>query len=207
MLNCAFKPRCTGLIARCAESLRFGPSLLLYFANAPQFIIKSVTKPSFQVGSSSHNFLQHQFHFPGRVTWQDISITLVDPVNPDATKTLYEVVKAAGYKLPNQVIPESGGTGMSTVSKEGMVKALGSSIRIDQIGPKGSNEIIESWKVWNPQITSVNFDGLDYGSDEALNIQIGIKYDWAELNPEGITLAASAGDRWVTEAATPAGTE
>lgn len=170
---------------------------LLYFANTPQFIIKSVTKPSFQVGSSSHNFLQHQFHFPGRVTWQDISITLVDPVNPDATKTLYEVIRSAGYKLPNNVMTEAN-TGMSTVSKQGMVDALGKTIRIDQIGPKGSGEIFESWKVWNPQITSVNFDGLDYGSDEALNIQIGIKYDWAELNPSEITLATGAGSVWNT---------
>ena len=117
---------------------------LLYFANTPQFIIKSVTKPSFQVGSSSHNFLQHQFHFPGRVTWQDISITLVDPVNPDATKTLYEVIRSAGYKLPTDVMTEAN-TGMSTVSKAGMTDALGKTIRLDQIGPGGSAEIFESW--------------------------------------------------------------
>ncbi len=152
---------------------------LLYFAGAPQFIIKSVTKPSFNVGTSAHNFLQHQFNFPGRVTWQDISITLVDPVNPDATKSMYEIIKAAGYVLPPDVPSE---TGKKTVSKEAMVQALGNKIRIDQMDHDGV-KIIESWAINNPQITSVSFDGLDYGSDDSLNIQVGIKYDWAELNP------------------------
>ena len=49
---------------------------LLYFAGMPQFIAKTVTKPSFQVGSSQHSFLQHNFNFPGRVTWQDVQITI-----------------------------------------------------------------------------------------------------------------------------------
>ena len=168
---------------------------LLYFAGAPQFIIKSVTKPSFQINSSSHNFLQHQFHFPGRVTWQDISITLVDPVDPDATLTMYNIIKASGYELPGRVLgsPE----GRKTVSKKAMVESLGNFIRIDQIGPGGANEIIESWRVNNPMITSVNFDGLDYGADESLNIQVGIKYDWAELNPEdGSVQATNFGSNW-----------
>ncbi len=168
---------------------------LLYFAGAPQFIIKSVTKPSFQINSSSHNFLQHQFHFPGRVTWQDISITLVDPVDPDATLTMYNIIKASGYELPGNVLgsPE----GRKTVSKKAMVESLGNFIRIDQIGPGGANEIIESWRVNNPMITSVNFDGLDYGADESLNIQVGIKYDWAELNPgDGSVQATNFGSDW-----------
>jgi len=160
---------------------------LLYFAGMHQFIIKSVTKPSFNIGSSTHNFLQHQFNFPGRVTWQDVSITLVDPVNPDATRTLYEIIGAAGYVLPQNVL--DGPAGKATISKAGMVANLGNFIRIDQIAATGEGQILESWRLNNPQLTSVNFDGLDYGSDEALNISVGIKYDWAELNPEGVTVA------------------
>ena len=48
-------------------------------------------------------------------------------------------------------------------------------IRIDQIGTEGSDEVVESWLLRNPLITSVNFDSLDYSSDELLNIQNFIK--------------------------------
>lgn len=160
---------------------------LLQFAGAPQFIIKSVTKPSFQVGSSAHNFLQHQFNFPGRVTWQDISITLVDPVTPDATDSLYTILSNAGYVVPSRIL--DGPEGLKSISKKAMVSSLGNFIQIDQIAIEGSAEVIESWRINNPQITNVNFDSLDYGSDDGINITVGIKYDWAELNPaDGATV-------------------
>lgn len=168
---------------------------LLYFAGAPQFIIKSVTKPSFNVGSSEHNFLQHKFNFPGRVTWQDISITLVDPVNPDATRSIYEIIRRAGYALPTEVLSDD--AGKRTISKKAMVENLGNFVRIDQIGAEGAGKIIESWRIFNPQITSVGFDGLDYGTDESLNISVGLKYDWAELNPEEV--GAEPGAIWTKD--------
>ena len=155
---------------------------LISFAGMPQFIAKSVTKPSFSVGTSGHNFLQHQFNFPGRVTWNDISITIVDPVQPDATVSLYKIIENAGYVLPTDVM--SGPEGMRTISKKGMVESLGNQILIEQIGIDGSanDAVTEQWVVNNPLITSVAFDSLDYTTDELLNITIGIKYDWASLN-------------------------
>ncbi len=165
---------------------------LVYFAGMPQFIAKTVTKPSFQVGSTTHSFLQHNFNFPGRVTWQDVSLTIVDPIQPDSAQTLYAILAAAGYVLPPDVAGSA--EGKKTITKKAMVEAL-DAVRIDTIGPSGANEILESWTLNNAQITSVNFDTLDYSSDDILNIQIGLKYDWAELNTE-VSLAATAGAPW-----------
>jgi hypothetical protein len=167
---------------------------LLYFAGAPQFLAKTVSKPSFQVGTTTHNFLQHQFHFPGRVTWQDVQMTLVDPIQPDSTATLYEILRASGYVLPPDVMDTGG---LKTVSKKAMVTSLDNHIDIETIGPGGADEVIESWRLNNPLITSVNFDTLDYSTDELLNIQITIKYDWATLNDSRtVTLHTSAGRPW-----------
>ena len=163
---------------------------LLYFSGAPQFIIKSVQKPSFNVGTTAHQFLQHTFNFPGRVTWQDISMTLVDPVNPDATKSIMEIIKSSGYVNPDEGIVTDA-TKKATISKENMVTSLGNYLKIQQIGADGAGTIIEEWKVWNPQITSAQFDSLDYSSDDPINIQLGFKYDWAELKSE------YGGDAWV----------
>ena len=168
---------------------------LLYFAGMPQFMAKSVTKPSFQVGSTQHSFLQHNFNFPGRVTWQDITITIVDPIQPDATSSLYNILAKAGYVLPDAV-GEDASIDASTISKKNMIDSLGSTIKIDTIGPSGADEIFESWTLNNPQITSVTFDTLDYSSDEILNITIGIKYDWATLNDAGSGVVAGYGQGW-----------
>ena len=45
----------------------------------------------------------------------------------------------------------------------------------------GDGVIIEQWKLHNPFIKEVSFDGLDYESDDLSEITLGIVYDWAEL--------------------------
>ena len=160
---------------------------LLYFDGMPQFVAKSVTKPSFQIGTTAHSFLQHNFNFPGRVTWQDISITIVDPIQPDSAASMYRILKDAGYVTPQLVQSTPDGKGFGTINKADMVKSLGNKIIIEQISGDSSSEVIESWTIFNPQLTSVTFDNLDYSSDELLNITIGIKYDWAQINEEANT--------------------
>ena len=157
---------------------------LLYFNGMPQFVAKSVTKPNFQISTTQHNFLQHQFNFPGKVTWQPINITIVDPIQPDSAQSLYNILTAAGYVLPPDV--SAGPTGLSTLSKQSMVQSLGNRIQIDQIGAGGANDVKERWHLNNPIITSVTFGDLSYDQDTILNITIGITYDWADLNESGL---------------------
>jgi len=153
---------------------------LLTFGDMPQFIAKSVTKPAVQINPTTHNFLQHQFNFPGRVIWQPITMTLVDPVQPDSAQSLYNIIANSGYVVPNDVP-----TNKKTIFKEKMVETLGDRITIDQIGPGGASDIIEQWIINNPIITSVNWGGeLSYDNEGILNLTLGISYDWATLNVE-----------------------
>jgi len=160
---------------------------LLYFNGMPQFVAKAVTKPSFQITTTPHNFLQHQFNFPGKVTWQPITITIVDPIQPDSAQSLYNILKNSGYVLPDDVPSDDG---KRTLSKQDMVSQLGNRIQIDQIGPGGAQDIKERWHLNNPLITSVTFGDLSYENDAILNITISITYDWADLN-EGLTNVAT----------------
>ena len=145
---------------------------LLYWTGVPQFVIKSVKKPSYSVATTPHQFLNYEFNYPGRVTWEDIQITLVDPVQPDSTKSLYKILENSGYVIPSNYQEAAA----ATISKEGMVDALGTEIKLSQLDAAG-NQFIETWIVKNPLITSVDFDTLDYSSDELLNITVNIKYD------------------------------
>ena len=61
---------------------------------------KTAAKPSFQVASVEHKYLNHTFKYPGSVTWQDVSITLVDPVDPDMAATLSDILVQSGYSPP-----------------------------------------------------------------------------------------------------------
>ncbi len=161
---------------------------LLYIAGMPQFIVKDVKKPSFTVSSTPHDFINYKFHYPGRVEWQDITVTIVDPVQPDSTASLVKILESAGYVLPNEYTSQANEP--RTISKKAFVDSMGGQIQLVQFGANtGAQEenVLEKWSINNPFITNVDFGSLSYASDELVNISMTIKYDWANLELPEIT--------------------
>lgn len=161
---------------------------LLYIAGMPTWIVKDVKKPSFNVTNTSHDFLNYKFHYPGRVDWQDISVTIVDPVQPDSAASLVAILEAAGYVLPNEYTSQANKP--RTISKKSMVDSLGGQIHLEMFSANTGatvENVIERWTINNPILTNVDFGQLSYSNDELVNIQMGIKYDWATLElPERV---------------------
>lgn len=148
---------------------------LLYFTGCPQFVVSKINKPGFQVGNQPYQFLNYDFKYPGRVTWDDVTLTIVDPVDPDSSLSLYNILEASGYTIPSNYIQATA----KTVGKQSMVDALGKQIRIAQLGADGKP--IEEWVLHNPLIKSVKFGDLDYSQENLLNITITLSIDWATL--------------------------
>lgn len=153
---------------------------LLYWSGVPQFVVKSVKKPSYSVSTQAHQFLNYEFNYPGKVTWDPIDITIVDPINPDSTKSLYKILEKSGYVIPSDYQEAAA----ATVNKKDMVEALGTEIKISQLDADGVNPI-ETWIIKNPLITKADFDSLDYAQEDLLNITISITYDYAILQNLG----------------------
>ena len=172
-----------------AESFWADPNLepkrvyrwLFFFAGVPQWLVKKVTKPSFEVSETVHEFLIHKFYYPGRVTWNEVKVTLADPVQPDSAATMMQLLQNSGYRLP--LDPNT----TQTISKVHAVNALGR-VLIQQLGPDG--ESIEEWTLVNAWIKSVELGELDYSSDDMIDVSLTIRYDWAEINGEALGRSA-----------------
>jgi hypothetical protein len=146
--------------------------------NGVVWYAKTVDKPKMTISSDAqHKFLGHTFKFPGSVTWEDINVTLVDPADGenDAARKLLQLVHNSGYRFPKG--PEI----LETISKPKGVTGL-QQVVITQIN--GDNVAVEQWTLHNPFIKSVEFDTLDYASDDLSEITLGIVYDWAELTKD-----------------------
>ena len=137
---------------------------------------KKVSKPNFTVAESKHSFLNHTFYWPGRVEWQTVSMTLVDPVDPNAVAQTNRLLALSGYKVPGD------STSLETMSKGKTAKALGH-VKIQQIDSSGVT--IEEWTLQNPFIKMVKFGDLDYENDELTQIEIEFRYDWATCDTDG----------------------
>jgi len=141
-------------------------------ANMPSYIIKTSGKPSFTINNITHNYIAHTFNYPGRITWNPVSVTLVDPVDPDASSKLVKILQASGYAPP---IDDEAARISFTKNDSSIV--LGSP-SIKQVDANG--KAIETWTLKNAWIESVNFGNLSYEEDSMVNIEISFRYDWAE---------------------------
>ena len=73
----------------------------------PAYVIKKVDKPRIEINETEHKFFGHSFFYPGHVTWQDVTVTMVDPIKPDTSNKLYKAIEAAGYRLPTQRVGDA----------------------------------------------------------------------------------------------------
>ena len=144
---------------------------------------KTVSKPAFQIAAAEHMYLNHTFYYPGSVTWQDVAVTLVDPVDPDMAATFSDIIVQGGYT------PPADATSLGTMSKGKASSALGTVI-ITQLDSDGKE--LEKWTLWNPFITEVKYGDLAYGDDELTEMSITLKYDWARIEtPQGASVATA----------------
>lgn len=140
------------------------------------FVVKKVTKPGYQISESEHKFLNHSFWFPGKIAWDEVTLTIVDALEPDGENILMELLDKAGYKAPVPAVNVNGFE-TQTVSKKKSVAALGDVI-IRQLDGDGFDA--KAWTLNNPWIKAVKFGELDYDGEDLMNIEITIRYDWAQ---------------------------
>tara|TARA_Y100000593_G_scaffold85884_1_gene163617 strand:- start:4295 stop:4813 length:519 start_codon:yes stop_codon:yes gene_type:complete len=129
----------------------------------PWWWAKTVSKPSYEVNTSEYQLINHKFKYPGVLVWQDVNIVIVD-VGGKA-KSLMDEIKGFGYKKP-------------TDKSKGIEKQK-ANCNIIQYDDQGAS--IEKWTLNNVFIKSINFGDLDYSSDEFVELQLTLMYDWAEL--------------------------
>jgi hypothetical protein len=145
---------------------------------------KKVQKPNFTVAESKHVFMGHSFYWPGKTEWQEITMTLVDPVSPNAVAILNNIHEKAGYQLPKTTAG-----GLVTQSKS---KSVGALVSVEIIQIDADDTAIETWKLHHPFIRKISFSDLDYENDELTTVDISFRYDWAECNT-GATIGTGKG--------------
>jgi hypothetical protein len=146
------------------------------------YALKKVDKPVATVSKITHKYLNHEFHYPGRLTWNEIGCDFASVTDPDAARILYKTLQDSGYGPPNSPTPDNQ---RATISKAKAGAAIGNKINIIQIDSSGAT--IEKFALHNPFFTKVDFGGsLDYGNEEIVTLSCTITYDFAEFVTSGV---------------------
>jgi len=144
-----------------------------------QYLAKSVTKPAYSVSEQAHKFLGNTYYYPGVVEWEEVNATIVNAINPDGNKILYDALVNSGYLKPDvqEDVFFNPAQAPGTVNKQGAVNALGNVI-VEELNGQGG--LVGTWTLNNAFITKATFGDLSYEDDSLLNIEITFRYDWAE---------------------------
>ena len=144
-----------------------------------QYLAKLTGKPGYQISETPHKFLGNTYYYPGTVEWQPIDITIVNAVSPDGNQLLMDALTQSGYLMPNvqEDVFMNPAEAPGTINKASSVEALGNVV-IEELNGLGGS--VGTWVLKNSFLTKASFGALDYSGDEILNVEISVRYDWAE---------------------------
>ena len=120
-------------------------------------------------------YFDNKYYFPGRVTWSDVEVALVDPVSPSAVELTNKIIVASGYNIPAAEGEKP--TISKAKSTDGANGGLGDVV-IELLDVEGIAK--ETWTLKNAWIKAAKFGDLDYTNDELRTVSLTLKYDWAE---------------------------
>jgi hypothetical protein len=139
---------------------------VLYMDGMPSYMVKAVSAVTLNQGMVTLNHINVERKVKGKSVWQDVTLTLFDPITPSGAQATMEWVR-----LHHESV--TGRDGYSDFYKKDLV--------LNILGPVG--DIVSEWVLKGAFITSANFGEYSWDSpDTAVNIQLTVAIDYAVLN-------------------------
>jgi hypothetical protein len=128
------------------------------------YLIKAAGRPqiNFEVVTLDHINVKRKLQ--GKGEWQDMTITLYDPIVPSGAQQVMEWVRL-GHE--------------SITGRKGYSEFYKKTIKIEMLGPVG--DVVETWTMYGAFPLQVNFGELDMTSNDPAQIELQIAYDYAVL--------------------------
>jgi hypothetical protein len=130
----------------------------------PSYLIKASGKPQLTQGEVTLDHINVQRYVKGKSNWNALTISLYDAIEPSGAQAVMDWIMQHHES-------HTGRDGYSTDYKK--------EILLQQLDPRGA--IIEQWKLSGCWITDSNWGDLDWSTEDVVMIDLGIRYDWAEL--------------------------
>ena len=130
----------------------------------PSYLVKSAARPSITFETIVLDHINIKRKLQGKGDWQDITITLYDPIVPSGAQSVMEWVRL-GHE--------------SITGRRGYADFYKKDITFYMLGPVGDK--IEQWTIKGAFINSANFGDLSFDSNEPATIELTLSYDYAIL--------------------------
>ena len=128
------------------------------------YIIKTASRPTFTSEVVELDHINVKRKIKGKSTWDDVTITLYDPIVPSGAQQVMEWIRTSHESL-------TGRDGYAAFYKKDVTFYI--------LGPVGDK--VEQWTLKGAFINSANFGDLDWSSNDPVSIELTLSYDFAIL--------------------------
>ena len=138
--------------------------VIMEWAGVPGYLVKAANRPTIQFEKVTLDHINIKRQLKGKGEWQDLEITLYDPIVPSAAQAVMEWVRLSHESL---------------TGRDGYADFYKKDINLYMLGPVGYK--IEQWTLKGAFISQANFGDLDFSSNDPATITLTLTYDYAIL--------------------------
>jgi len=138
---------------------------IMYIEGIPAYLIKTANRPTIAFETIELDHINVKRYIKGKGAWEELEITLYDPVVPSGAQAVMEWVRLSHESV-------TGRDGYSDFYKK--------DVSFNLLGPVG--DVVEEWTLKGAWVQDANFNDLDFanGSDP-VDIELQLRYDYAIL--------------------------
>ena len=131
----------------------------------PSYLVKAGNRPTLQFETVVLDHINIKRKLKGKGDWQDLTITLYDPIVPSGAQAVMEWVRSSHESL---------------TGRDGYAEFYKKDVDFYMLGPVGDK--IEQWKLKGAFISQANFGDLDWSNaTDPASIEVTLTYDYAVL--------------------------
>ena len=131
----------------------------------PAYMVKTANRPEINFETVKIDHINVYRKLKGKGEWQDLNITLYDPVVPSAAQLVMEWVRLSHESI---------------TGRDGYAEFYKKDISFYMLGPVGDK--VEQWTLKGAFISRANFGELDFSNtNEPATIELTLTYDYAIL--------------------------
>lgn len=158
---------------------KFRWAIQVFGDDTTQHYVRTFSRPEMSFDEHEINFRHEKMWVAGKMTWSEISMTILDveKVNP-----MYEWVRSV-YEL--QASGSEGSAGFALMGYDYGTDSYKKEVNLYLLDAKGNK--VEDWLLKGCWPKTVSFGDLDYSSSDALDIEVTLRFDRAELRPTNVS--------------------
>ena len=139
---------------------------IMYIEGIPAYLVKAASRPSLDQGEVILDHINVERKLKGKTRWQDVTVTLYDPVVPSAAQAVMEWVR-----LHHE----------SVTGRDGYSDFYKKDLTINVLGPVG--DIVSEWIIKGAMITDASFGDYSWDDvDAAQELTMTVQPDYCVLN-------------------------